>query len=190
MSVIVDGKVKLTYQEYRHFPDDGNRHELIDGEHYMAPAPGTHHQSVSRHIQFQLYRQLEEQGLAQVYDAPTDVELSRIDVVQPDLAVVSREREHIVSPSRIIGAPDLVVEIVSPSTGPRDRELKRLLYERRGVPVYWLVDPDAQTVTVYETSGSAPGHAASPYRRMGTFHDRVELRLGALRATVDLRKVW
>ncbi|MFW6293488.1 MAG: hypothetical protein ACOC7V_14365 [Spirochaetota bacterium] len=52
MSVIVDGKIKLTYEEYRHFPDDGNTHELIDGEHFMAPAPGTNHQSVSRHIQF------------------------------------------------------------------------------------------------------------------------------------------
>ena len=61
--MIVDGKVKLTYEEYRLFPDDGNTHELIDGEHHMAPGPGTYHQSVSRHIQFQLYRQLEEAGL-------------------------------------------------------------------------------------------------------------------------------
>jgi Uma2 family endonuclease len=89
MSVIVDGKLKLTYQEYRRFPDDGNTHELIDGEHVMAPAPGTNHQSVSRHIQFQLYAQLEQAGEAQ-----------------------------------IIGPPDLVVEIISPSTRERDRELR------------------------------------------------------------------
>ncbi|MFW5745047.1 MAG: Uma2 family endonuclease, partial [Spirochaetota bacterium] len=114
MSMNVDGKLKLTYEEYRHFPDDGKRHELIDGEHYVAPAPGTNHQSLSRHIQFQLYEQLELAGRAEVYDAPTDVELSEVDIVQPDLAVVARERERIISPSRIIGPPDLVVEIISP----------------------------------------------------------------------------
>ena len=183
MSVIVDGKLKLTYQEYRHFPDDGNRHELIDGEHYMAPAPGTNHQSVSRHIQFQLYRQLDEAGLAQVNNAPTDVELSDVDIVQPDLMVVSSEREHIISPSRIIGVPDLVVEILSPSTAQRDRELKRRLYEKHGVPVYWVVDADAQLVTVYELGDGA-------YRESGSFHDAVRLDLGELHAEVDLTKVW
>lgn len=183
MSVNVDGKLKLTYEEYRHFPDDGKRHELIDGEHYVAPAPGTNHQSLSRHIQFQLYEQLERAGRAEVYDAPTDVELSEVDIVQPDLAVVAAEREHIISPSRIIGAPDLVVEILSPSTGDRDRELKRRLYELRGVPVYWIVDPEAQTVTVYELDEGR-------YRESGRFHDAVRFDLGTLHARVDLAKVW
>lgn len=183
MSMIVDGKVKLTYEEYRLFPDDGNTHELIDGEHFMAPAPGTNHQSVSRHIQFQLYRQLEETGFAQVFNAPTDVELSRVDVVQPDIAIIAREREGIISPSRIVGAPDLVVEIISPSTAERDRGLKRRLYEKRGVPCYWLVDPDAQAVTVYELSDGR-------YRETGRHHEEVELRLGTLEARVDLTRVW
>ena len=194
MSVIVDGKVKLTYEEYRHFPDDGNTHELIDGEHYMAPAPGTNHQSVSRHIQFQLYRRLEETGIAEVYNAPTDVELSAVDVVQPDIAVVAHAREHIISPSRIIGAPDLVVEIVSPSTRRKDMELKRRLYEQRGVPVYWLVDPDAQTVTVFArpVHDRLPGEEAAPeeYREVGSFHDQVEVEIAGVTARVDLEKVW
>ena len=183
MSVNVDGKLKLTYEEYRHFPDDGKRHELIDGEHYVAPAPGTNHQSLSRHIQFQLYDQLERAGRAEVYNAPTDVELSRVDIVQPDLAVVASEREHIVSPSRIIGPPDLVVEILSPSTGDRDRELKRRLYELRAVPRYWIVDPEAQTVTAYELEEGR-------YREAGSFHDEVRLDHGSLHARVDLTKVW
>lgn len=194
MSVIVDGKIKLTYEEYRHFPDDGNTHELIDGEHFMAPAPGTNHQSVSRHIQFQLYRQLEETGIALVYNAPTDVELSAVDVVQPDIAVVSHPRANIISPSRIIGAPDLVVEIVSPSTRRKDAELKRRLYEQHGVPVYWLVDPDAQTVTVF----ARPAHDSSPrrhappaeYREIGPFHQQVDLEISGVTARVDLMKVW
>ena len=183
MSVIVDGQVKLTYLEYRHFPDDGRTHELIDGEHYVAPAPGTNHQSISRHIQFQLYRQLELTERAEVYNAPTDVELSEIDVVQPDILVVSHDRRHIISPSRIIGWPELVVEIISPSTGPRDRELKRGLYERRGVPVYWLVDPESQSLTVFELE-------AGVYRETGSYHDEVRLSLPGLEATVDLTSVW
>ncbi|MBU8913108.1 MAG: Uma2 family endonuclease [Spirochaetales bacterium] len=183
MSVIVDGKVKLTYREYRHFPDDGKTHELIDGEHYVAPAPGTNHQSISRHIQFQLYQQLELTERAEVYDAPTDVELSEIDVVQPDILVVSHARRGIISPSRIIGSPELVVEIISPSSGPRDRELKRGLYERRGVAVYWLVDPEAQTVTVFELKDGA-------YRETGSHREEVRLELPGLEATVDLTRVW
>ncbi len=194
MSVIVDGKIKLTYEEYRHFPDDGNTHELIDGEHLMAPAPGTNHQSISRHIQFQLYRQLEETGIAQVFDAPTDVELSAVDVVRPDIAVVAHAREHIISPSRIIGAPDLVVEIVSPSTRLKDTELKRRLYEQHGVPVYWLVDPDAQRVTVYARPAPSlpPGEEAQrvEYREVGSFHEQVEFEIAGVMASVNLEKVW
>lgn len=111
------------------------------------------------------------------------MELSEIDVVQPDILVVSRNRRHIISPSRIIGSPELVVEIISPSTGPQDRELKRGLYERRGVPVYWLVDPEAQTLTVFELKDGA-------YRETGSHHDEIRLHLPGLEATVDLTRVW
>lgn len=186
MGVIVDGKLKLTYQEYRHFPDDGRCHELVDGEHYVAPAPGTGHQAASGRIFAQLFRQIEEAGLGRVFAAPTDVELSEVDIVQPDLVVVLRKRERIVSPSRIVGAPDLVVEIISPSTAERDRELKRLLYERSGVPVYWLVDPDAQEVTVFE----ADAHGGGRYRETGVFRERVGFALNDARAVVELDRVW
>lgn len=186
MGVIVDGKLKLTYQEYRHFPEDGRRHELIDGEHYVAPAPGTGHQSASGRLFAQLFRAIEESGLGRVFSAPTDVELSRVNVVQPDLVVVLREHERIVSPSRIVGAPDLVVEIASPSTVARDHELKRLLYERSGVPVYWLVDPDAQEVTVFE----ADAHGGGRYRETGVYRERVGFARADVRAEVELTRVW
>ncbi|MFW5788748.1 MAG: Uma2 family endonuclease [Spirochaetota bacterium] len=186
MGVIVDGQLKLTYQEYRHFPEDGRRHELIDGEHYVTPAPGTGHQAVSGRIFAQLFRGIEEAGLGRVFTAPTDVELSDVDIVQPDLVVVMRDRERIISPSRIIGAPDLVVEIVSPSTAARDRELKRLLYERSGVPVYWLVDRDAQEVTVLV----ADAHGRGGYRETGRYRDRVPFARGEVTAEVDLSRVW
>ena len=186
MSMIVDGQLKLTWQEFRHFPEDGNRHELIDGEHVMAPAPGTGHQSISKHIGFQLYRQFDEVGVGQVFSAPVDVELSPVDIVEPDLLVVLRDREHIISPNRIIGPPDLVIEILSPSTASRDRELKRVLYAKSGVPVYWIVDPEAQEVSVFESSGDASLSYAEPSR----FHEQVVYERGFLRVIVDLKKVW
>jgi Uma2 family endonuclease len=87
-----------------------------------------------------------------------------------------------------------VVEIISPSTAGRDREVKRRLYELRGVPVYWLVDPEAQTVTVYEREAApanfGAGGAGGPYREVGRFHDEVRLEYESLRATVDLTRVW
>jgi Uma2 family endonuclease len=186
MGMIVDGQLKLTYQEYRHFPEDGRRHELIDGEHHVAPAPGTGHQAASGRIFAQLFRAIEEAGLGRVFTAPSDVELSDVDIVQPDLVAVMRDRERIISPSRIIGAPDLVVEIVSPSTAARDRELKRLLYDRSGVPVYWLVDRDAQEVTVFE----ADAHSGGRYRQTGRYRDRVRFARGEVTAQVDLSRVW
>lgn len=104
-------------------------------------------------------------------------------MVQPNLLVVSRGRRRIISPSRIIGSPELVVEIISPSAGSRDRELKRGLYERCGVPVHWLVDPEAQTVTVFELEDGA-------YRETESHHDGVRLGLPRLEATVDLTRGW
>ena len=87
----MNGKSLLTYEEYRHFPDDGRRHEISHGEHYVSPSPGTAHQSASRHIQFALYQKIEAEGSGQVFNAPMDLELASTDVVQPDLIVVLDE---------------------------------------------------------------------------------------------------
>lgn len=179
MSVYVDGTVKLTYEEYRLFPDDGRRHEIIDGEHYVSPSPNTNHQSVSRHIQFALYEKLELSGRGQVFDAPMDLELSPTDVVQPDLIVVLSENDQIILPSRLRGVPDLVVEILSPSTRDIDRTLKRSLYEARNIPEYWLVDVDERTVTRYR-------RAQERYAEPETCHDTIDFA----GVQVDLAAVW
>ena len=123
-------------------------------------------------------------GKAEVYNAPTDVQLSDVDIVEPDLMIVSAARSRIISPSRIIGPPDVVVEILSPSNARHDLELKRKLYELREVPIYWIVDPEAQTVTVLELD------ADGVYREAGSFHEEVRLQYGDLQATMDLRRVW
>ena len=179
MSVIVDGRTKLTYDEYKHFPDDGQRHEIIDGVHYVSPVPGTDHQNASRHIQFALYRQIELAGRGQIFNAPVDLELAPTDVVQPDLVVVLEERRDIVLRSRLRGVPDLVVEILSPSTSERDRTLKLALYESHRVPEYWLVDTDDRCIYQYRLESGGYG-AAQLCRESVSFAD----------ATVDLSEIW
>ncbi len=132
---------KLGYDDYAAIAADGQRHEIIDGEHYVNPAPNLYHQTVSKRLQYQLYTKIELAGLGTLYDAPCDVQLSDHDIVQPDLLVVLAPRRRILTPSRVMGAPDLLVEILSPSTVDLDRSLKRRLYERCGVREYWIVDP-------------------------------------------------
>lgn len=138
---------KLDYSHYVCFPDDGKRHEIIDGEHFVNPAPSTYHQTVSRRIQFQLYSQIELQQLGQVFNAPVDLQLGDHNIVQPDIVVVLNEHQQIITPTKIKGIPDLIIEILSPSTIENDQVLKRRVYEAAGVPEYWMVDPFEHTVT-------------------------------------------
>ena len=139
--------VKFTYEDYKHTPED-KRYELLDGDLIMVPAPRTVHQRNSRDIGLPLVMFVDEKELGEVFLAPTDVVLSETDVVQPDILFVSRERSHIINELNIRGAPDLVIEVLSPSTAQRDRTLKRTLYALHGVPEYWQADSDAKNVLV------------------------------------------
>ncbi len=139
--------LKFTYEDYRNAPDD-KRYELLDGELVVSPSPKTQHQRLVWKFGRPLADFVETRGLGEVFFSPFDVMFSNADVVQPDLIFVSNERAHIVTPDDIKGAPDLVVEILSPSTAGRDRTFKRALYERHFVREYWLVDPTAKNVTV------------------------------------------
>ena len=140
--------LKLTYEDYRLTPDDV-RYELLDGELVMSPAPRLSHQMTCMELGALLHMFVKARGLGQVFSAPCDVVLSDTDVVQPDLLFVANERAHmLLDGDNVQGPPDLVVEILSPSTAEGDRTLKRALYAQHGVREYWLVDPDAKTVTV------------------------------------------
>lgn len=141
--------LRLTYQDLLEFPADGNRHELIDGEHYMTPAPSLRHQRVSRRLARILDTFLLEHPLGEIFPAPCDVVLSEINVVEPDLVFVAAESTRILTEQNIQGAPELVIEILSPSTRHTDSVVKRRLYEYFGVQEYWLIDPLAETVTVF-----------------------------------------
>ena len=139
--------VKFTYVDYVNAPED-KRYELLDGDLVVTPAPGERHQGVSVLLASRLFQFVTENRLGRVYAAPFDVVLSNTDVVQPDLLFVSNERAEIVTAANVQGAPDLVVEILSPSTADRDLTFKRSLYARYGVSEYWIVDTDAGIVTV------------------------------------------
>jgi hypothetical protein len=128
-NVMTTAARKLTYDDFLLFPDDGKRHELIDGVHYVTPSPVI------------------------VFGSPLDVVLSQHDVVEPDLQVILADQVEILTDANVRGAPAIVVEIASPSTKRRDAGIKRDLYKRAGVREYWTVDPNERRVTVRPQAG-------------------------------------
>ena len=145
--------VKLTYEDYCNTPDD-ERYELLDGDLFMTPAPRVRHQRAIRKLSRQLDLFVEEHTLGEIFFSPCDVVLSDTDVVQPDLLFISNERAHVITEDNVQGAPDLVVEILSPATADRDKTVKRALYAKHGVKEYWIVDTDARTVAVLLLDGA------------------------------------
>ena len=141
-------KEKLwTYKDYLELGDD-KRYEVIEGELIMAPAPVPYHQAVSRNIEFLMWDYVKRKKLGVVYDAPIDVVLDEHNVLQPDIVFVSEDRKDIVGGKAIEGVPDLVVEIVSPSTLGRDTVRKKAIYEKFGVKEFWLAYPDMKCIEV------------------------------------------
>jgi len=132
---------KLTYQDYLLFPDDGKRYEIIDGDLDMTPAPFTRHQILAMRLSHVFMNYLEQHPIGHVLAAPCDVVLSDSDIVQPDLLLVIHDGKARITEKNVQGAPDLLIEILSPGTAARDRDLKRKRYEHFGVREYWLVDP-------------------------------------------------
>ena len=150
--------MKLTYDDFVHFPDDGKRHELIDGEHYVTPSPNIRHQGISGNLHLLIGNWLEEHPIGRVFVAPLDVVFSHFDVVEPDLLYLSNERAaQVITPLHVRGVPELVVEIASKGTRKRDETIKRRLYERAGVSEYWVVDPAVDVVRVYRREGDRLG---------------------------------
>ena len=144
-------RTKLTYADYMQTPDD-IRYELLDGELILAPSARTAHQRTSGNIYYSLRTFVEESELGEVFAAPYDVVLDDFNVVQPDILFVSNERSHIITELNIQGAPDLVpdlmIEVLSPSTARRDKTQKRDLYAQHDVKEYWQSDTDAKSVQV------------------------------------------
>jgi len=141
--------VKLTYEDFLLFPDDGKRHELIDGEHYVTATPNVKHQTIVMNLGAMIWNYLKQRPVGRAFFVPMDIVLSDYDVVEPDLQFISRARQAILTKQNVRGAPDLVLEVGSPSTRKRDETIKRRLYERFGVSEYWVIDPELDTIKVY-----------------------------------------
>lgn len=148
---------KLTYEDYLLIPNDGKRHELIDGAHFMTPSPVPRHQRLVRRLLTAIDTYLEDSRLGEVFDAPLDVVLSPYDVCEPDLVYVSNEQRSIVTETNIQGVPSLVVEVLSEGTRRLDETYKRVRYEQAGVKEYWIVDPEAELVKVLRLSDKGYG---------------------------------
>jgi Uma2 family endonuclease len=141
---------RFTYEDFLLFPDDGKRHEIIDGEHYLTPSPNTHHQRLVGRLYYAIETSLRAQpGTGQIFVAPFDVILSNWDIVEPDLLFIAADQADILTDKNVQGPPALVVEIFSRGTRKRDEQIKRHLFERSGVREYWVVDPELDVVTVF-----------------------------------------
>ena len=149
--------VKFTYEDFLTFPDDGRRHELLDGEHLVTPSPDRSHQKAVINLATLLHLHAKAHGLGQVFTAPFDVVLSNFDVLEPDLLFVSRERIERLTEANVQGSPDLVIEVLSPGTRKVDLGGKRRAYEKFGAREYWLVDPKKHAVTRVAFDGTAGG---------------------------------
>jgi len=144
-------KDRYTYEDYQQFPE-GAPYELIRGRLAMSPAPTPRHQLVQANLFFELSRVVRDQDEGHVLSAPLDVRLSDTTVLQPDLVFIEADRADLIGDQAIEGAPDLVVEILSPASAHPDLTEKKRLYETHGVREYWVVDPDSETVEIFENS--------------------------------------
>ncbi len=144
---------KMTYDQYCLLPEDGKQHELIDGELFVTPAPTPRHQRILGELFSRLLAHAKANALGEVYVAPVDIVLDKHTVVQPDVLFISQGRLGIVGEKAIAEAPDLVVEILSPSTFYKDLRRKMAAYSQFGVQEYWIVDPETRTMELYRQTG-------------------------------------
>jgi Uma2 family endonuclease len=149
-------RMRWSYEEYARLPTSGStRFEVIADELAVTPSPSGAHQLVVANLVMVLGIFVREHDLGRLLPGPMDVLFGEGDYLQPDLVFVRRDRAHLMSPRGIEGPPDLVVEILSPSTAHRDRGIKLERYRHFGVPEYWIVDIDARAVEVWRLGKGA-----------------------------------
>ncbi len=168
-----------TIADLEKIPDDGNRYELISGVLYMSPSPIPEHQNIADWVTTYLKLHIQRLDLGKVFSA-LDVELpGHTTILRPDVVVIRNANSAIIQPKRIVGVPDLLVEVTSPSTANFDRDAnagKQGAYQRAGVPEYWIVDPIGRTVEIlvldggrYRSAGAFAGQNTLPSRIIPTF---------------------
>lgn len=149
---------KLGWEEFLELPEDGNRYEILDGELVVTPPPAIIHQRVLGNLNAIVRAHVLEHRLGEVFFAPLAVRLSPTTIAEPDLIFLSAARSGAVSDLSIDRAPDLLVEILSPSTAKRDRTIKAHLYAGLGVDHYWIVDPKRRRLDAFERDGAGYRH--------------------------------
>jgi len=167
-SVRGPGQGHWTYKDYAALPDDGRRYEVVEGTLFMAPSPSRWHQETVGELFAYLRDYIKMHELGRVYMAPFDVELANNIVVQPDVMVILNANREKVVENRVVGAPDLVVEVASPGTAGYDRREKQNIYAHSSVTEYWIADPSARTVEVLLLE-------FGEYRPLGVFHGKATL---------------
>ena len=159
-----------SYEDYLALPDDGRRYEIIEGVLYVGNAPDVDHQYTVAELAGEIRQFVKAQGLGYVLTAPFEVHLSeRSRPVQPDVLFIRSERWPAPGAKFFAGAPDLVIEVVSPSSARSDQFVKFDAYERAGVPEYWIVHPRTHAVQVFTLSGGE-------YAELGEFvaHEAIQ----------------
>lgn len=148
LAELAAGRERYTYADYCRLPE-GSPYQLIGGELVMTPSPTPYHQMVSMKLELKMAGYVLEKGLGIVLYAPLDVCLGETETYQPDIIFISNERLAIIEEKCIKGAPDLVVEILSPGTAYYDLRRKYKVYEKEGVREYWIIDPGNKGVQVF-----------------------------------------
>jgi Uma2 family endonuclease len=151
----IDEQEKFTYSDYLLLTDSDKRYEILDGDLLMSPSPTAIHQILLLKMAKLLSTFVEQNKFGQIFIVPFDVVLSDYEVIQPDIIFVSAENSHIIKPTHIQGSPDLLIEILSPSSVQRDRIIKRKIYSRNGVKEYWLINPEQKTIQQFQLQKKA-----------------------------------
>ena len=147
-------KEKKTVKDYESLPE-GSPYQLIDGEFVMSPAPKFDHQRVLKRLFLKFFEVVEQKGRGEVIFSPIDVYLDEENAFQPDLVVILKNSKDKISQRGVEGAPDMVVEVLSPSTAYYDLKKKKDVYEKKGVQEYWVVDPEMGEIEVYTNEGGS-----------------------------------
>jgi Uma2 family endonuclease len=148
-----------TYRDLENFPEDGKRREIIEGELFVAAAPSTRHQRLIIELVLLIGNFLKQHRLGTLFAAPTEVMFDEFDSVEPDIFVVLKDSHAEITEKRVVGSPDWIIEVLSPSNSDYDLETKRKLYSRYGV-LYWIIDPINEKILVWDENGKKVYEAA------------------------------
>jgi Uma2 family endonuclease len=197
----VDTTKNYNALDYFNLPE-GSPYQLIEGELIMTPSPNTYHQAISRNLELVIFDHVEKNELGFAFDAPIDVYLDDNNAYQPDIIFISKENKSIIKEKGILGAPDLVIEILSPSTAYYDIKTKKIVYEKTGVKEYIIIDPINKTIETFierslkinkendvKTKGSTYGWAKEPDKSLSSGKDK-KLFIHTLNLEVLLERIF